>query len=327
MRFSLIAEANLKANTSKDKMDVVLEAARLLNMDPVVLQESFRPTPEDYQTWLDVVIGYAKDQGVSLRRKNDFMDIAFAVLENDPTAPPYDVQEAIVAKLWSEYKDRKHTTAIDQAAQAQEEEERALDILTVGGEGSPIVDVDSAELSADVDPANIGDDEDLDDLDVDDTEIETCPNCGEEIVQHCGCEVREPELPDDDYGEETNRVAGAETIGQLADRILNKSTGYPDNFPNGEENEEAKKPASKFRPQSVLRDVISGPRNELTQELKGIEADGAAAWKAHSLPPNPHPEKSMAAKAWEKGIKNAALTHFGGTKPEIPKVKPKSKKK
>lgn len=64
-------------------------------------------------------------------------------------------------------------------------------------------------------------------------------------------------------------------------------------------------------PKTFLQQMLSGPRDNLNQALKDVEAEGESAWKAHQMPDNPHPKKSMAHKAWERGMKKAVKGHFG----------------
>lgn len=77
---------------------------------------------------------------------------------------------------------------------------------------------------------------------------------------------------------------------------------------------------------SLLRSIISKPRDTLNQALKGVEDEGAAAFDKLQLPNNPHPKKSLAQGAWAKGFKNAVRGSFGfDVKPAEPRAKKRKK--
>lgn len=100
------------------------------------LIESYQVTPADYAKWLKVVVGYAKDEGMNLSKKNDFMDIAGAVLENDPQPIDADMQEAIMNTLWKNFQANKSHEKVQKVVRAKEEEEQlkyALDKMTNRG--------------------------------------------------------------------------------------------------------------------------------------------------------------------------------------------------
>lgn len=62
---------------------------------------------------------------------------------------------------------------------------------------------------------------------------------------------------------------------------------------------------------NFFRKAITSPRDMLSQAVKDVEEEGASAWKGLQLPKNPHPKKTQAFKAWEKGLKNAAKDALG----------------
>jgi hypothetical protein len=80
--------------------------------------------PTDYTKWLDVIIGYAKDEGIKLTNKSTFFDVALAVLGNDPANIDHNLQEAIVNKLWIDYKSTNQQTKIDKLHKVAREEEQ-----------------------------------------------------------------------------------------------------------------------------------------------------------------------------------------------------------
>lgn len=62
---------------------------------------------------------------------------------------------------------------------------------------------------------------------------------------------------------------------------------------------------------TTLRDILNAPKDTLNKAVKDMEIDGARAFNQLQFPKNPHAEKSMAYKAWERGFKNAAKETFG----------------
>lgn len=86
--------------------------------------ESFDITPDDYDNWLRVIRGVAQDKGMNINTRRDFMDVAFAVLENDPANLPYDVQTTVAQSLWAKQKAEKSHKQVEKAVRAKEEEEQ-----------------------------------------------------------------------------------------------------------------------------------------------------------------------------------------------------------
>jgi hypothetical protein len=75
---------------------------------------------------------------------------------------------------------------------------------------------------------------------------------------------------------------------------------------------------------SIFKSVISKPRDTLNQALKSVEDEGASAFDNLKMPGNPHPNDSLAQKAWAKGFKNAVRNAFGfEVKPAMPAKKRK----
>lgn len=70
-----------------------------------------------------------------------------------------------------------------------------------------------------------------------------------------------------------------------------------------EDEEEAEK--------NFFRKAITSPRDSLTAAVRDVENEGASAWKGLNLPKNPHPKKTQAFRAWDKGMKNAARDALG----------------
>lgn len=79
---------------------------------------------------------------------------------------------------------------------------------------------------------------------------------------------------------------------------------------------------------SFFRQAATAPRDLMNQAVKDIEAEGKAAWKSANVPKNPHPQKSQAYRAWQKGMTAAAKEALGIVdKPANPKAKAKPKRK
>lgn len=70
---------------------------------------------------------------------------------------------------------------------------------------------------------------------------------------------------------------------------------------NGQEDEE----------KVTLKSMLTAPRETINKAVKDVEVDGARAFHGMKLPNNPHPDNSMANKAWARGFKNAAKDGFG----------------
>lgn len=86
--------------------------------------EAYQVTPDDYTQWLEIIKGYAADEGINIRTKAAFADTAFAVLENDPAPLAEDMKEAIVDTLWTHFKAAQQHSKVLKAGRAQEEEEQ-----------------------------------------------------------------------------------------------------------------------------------------------------------------------------------------------------------
>lgn len=78
---------------------------------------------------------------------------------------------------------------------------------------------------------------------------------------------------------------------------------------------------------SFFRQAATAPRSMMTQAIKDIEGEGKKAWTSSNVPKNPHPQKSAAYRAWQRGMLAAAKEALGiQDKPKDPKAKAKKKK-
>lgn len=306
--FRLLKEAQIVSKLDQSELKVLETARAALGKASIAdLVESFNPSNEDYVEWLRVIAEEGAARGVALTRKGDFMDLAFEVLENDPMAPPYEMQEMIVNKLWNDYKAARHGARIEKIARAQEEEEalRAADEFADEFGGDDVggsIDADDVPSGAEVE--------------FDDAPPADLPDEGSSEVS----------LSDDDI-----EAIAARIVDQLRsdEEAIGASPEVVSTPPV--EQEVVSKPAvakeeeEKGKPKKTnLHQMLSGPRSTITQAQKEIEADGENAWKAHQLPSNPHPKKSIAYAAWERGMKRAVRAHFGLD--DKPAVQPKKKK-
>lgn len=125
MSFSLIKQALTESKfspTTRRKIDVLTQ--QLGKEKAMRIVESFEITPDDYETWLNVVLGYAEEEGININKKSDFMEVAGAVLENDPVPMDIEMQSAVLKTLWNNYKAQQSHSKVQRAVRAKEEEEQ-----------------------------------------------------------------------------------------------------------------------------------------------------------------------------------------------------------
>lgn len=102
--------------------------------------------------------------------------------------------------------------------------------------------------------------------------------------------------------------------GDMDDMDMDKPAGEPE----FDEEEQVK---------NFFRKAITSPKTMLSQAVKDVEEEGAAAWTKLQLPSNPHPRKSQAHGAWTRGLTKAAKEALGlNEKPEL-KARPQPAKK
>ena len=317
--FRLFKEAQLASKLDATELKILETARVALGKESIAdLVESFNPSPEDYATWLRIAAEEAAERGRHFS-KQEFLDLCFGegdyegngMFDNDPNgAPPYEMQEMIADKLWADYRGARHGARVAKAAQAQEEEEalRAADeFANAEAEDDFPQGGDTVGDAFEAEPSDCISSDDV-------------PGGAEidfELPEEGGDEVS---LSDDD-------------IEAIAARIVSQLKSDEDSFggddvevePEVEEPVIAREEEENSKPKKTnLQQMLSGPRSTITQAQKEIEAEGEAAWKAHQLPANPHPKKSIAYGAWERGMKRAVKTHFGID--DKPVVQPKKKK-
>jgi len=124
MSLKLIKEAQLVTSISADELAALKVLQESTGKSLAQLNEAFRPSPEDYDAWLRVLVDEAQERGISIAKKSAFAELAGEMLENDPMMPPPEMVDIIISKLWNDYKAIKSQVRIDKIGQAQEEEEQ-----------------------------------------------------------------------------------------------------------------------------------------------------------------------------------------------------------
>lgn len=176
-------------------------------------------------------------------------------------------------------------------------------------------DVEFDEMDPDVTDAEPGVFTSTDD-EFDDTTVDTDFSDDESVDGECECpcasDNTESEMDvetDDEFGPPEDELDDD----TMDDVDADVSRGKPEKF---YDEEEAVK--------SFFRQAATAPRNMMTQAIKDIESEGASAWKQANVPANPHPKKSAAYRAWQKGLLAAAKESLGIVdKPKDMKTKKK----
>lgn len=136
----------------------------------------------------------------------------------------------------------------------------------------------------------------------------------------CPCaddETSTEEIPSDEFADDEMGPPSDELDDETMDDI--DADVEPRAPKKGFDEEEAVK--------SFFRQAVTSPNDMMRQAVKDIEAEGKSAWTKANVPANPHPKKSQAHRAWQKGLTNAAKEALGiADKPADPKAKPKRKK-
>lgn len=202
-------------------------------------------------------------------------------------------------------------------AKGTEEEEGDMSFLKDVLKDRPRRSIDKGSFSS-----HLRDDEDADDADVElvdtldvnddgelsDDEIFTSTDDDDE----CSCaddidtdiDVDDVGSPDEDLDDDTL------TTDENMSRVTSPKKFYDE--------EEAVK--------SFFRQAVTSPRSMLSQAVKDIEEEGKAAWRKANVPSNPHPQKSQAYRAWQKGLHTAAKETLGIVDKPKQVIKPKRKK-
>lgn len=150
MMFKMIREAQAVAALG-DRLTLAKQVQQMVGLESLadaskLIAEQFDPSqfeikPEYYNEWMAALQGEAEAQGVDISRKQDFMDFAHMMLENDPRVQELGADDALVQKivstLWTAARaaqsHAKVSQHVDKHIQKTREEEEAVDEL-VGSE-------------------------------------------------------------------------------------------------------------------------------------------------------------------------------------------------
>jgi hypothetical protein len=311
-----------------------------------VMENAYTPSPEEYTQWLDVIQGYARDTGRNINKKGDFFDVAGAVLDNVDEMP-HSMQYPVMKKLWLNSQAQKHDKKIAGIAQAAEEEERVacaartmvgMEDEEFGDEGLGAGDdlgVDEEDPEADmVADGSVDFDDQLDGNTDDEAFADSAAR------DSMSADDGDGDVPWWDAEDDTDEAAFPKHAARNAEDRPDDLAGMPeddtfdpaardynDSFstrpPPSFENEEKTAPKKQM---SVLQQMLTLPKNSINTLVRDVESEGAAAWKQHAKPQNPHPTGSMAFKAWERGMTKAMKEQLGLNK-EPTKPAPKKKTK
>lgn len=125
MPLKLLKEAVLESKYSANKKETLKTIQEAVGKKAALrIIESYEVTPEDYDKWLTVINGYAVENGLNIRSKAGFEDVAYAVLENDPAPIDEGTKDAIVSTLWANQRAKMSHNKVQKALRAQEEEEQ-----------------------------------------------------------------------------------------------------------------------------------------------------------------------------------------------------------
>lgn len=200
--------------------------------------------------------------------------------------------------LWNDVNKKKSRAMEDEEFETDYADEPSIDDIAAsitGGDGQGEVEDDQNEFG------RVDDVEDHpEDVDARINDLEARLNKVEDEV-----EGKEAEGGDDiDYdGLGTDRGGAAQVIG-----VSVPASGKVDPRMDGEEPEFEDE---ETQMKNMFRKAVTAPREQMTQVVKDIEGEGLEAWKKLQMPKNPHPKKSQAHRAWNKGLTNAAKEALG----------------
>lgn len=220
---------------------------------------------------------------------------------------PYPAN-SLRAALWHDVSSRRHVSSkiVTRVKGVQDEEEIIDDEIDLDGDDIDVTD-DTIRVG------DVGDEsvEDLADRIVDDTPTED-DSIVVARVDDLADRVADLEKAVDTKQEDDDKILDIDYDKLGTDRggahqVIGVSVPA-----TGREDEET-------ATRDMFRKAITAPRDMMTQAVKDVEDEGRSAWTGLSVPKNPHPKKSQAYKAWERGLKNAAKDALGiKDKPVVP---------
>jgi len=226
--------------------------------------------------------------------------------EEEHDGNPYPVGTMRHA-LWKDVNKSKMFKSGHNIVKKAKEEEEFDDI-----ELDDDIDIDTTQMSAEDLASRIVGKAGIDDYETSDTGDQTDVEARIEDLEarikelECDADADTEEIDSDtldiDYDSLGNdRPGAAQVIGVSIPASGKEDERFRDK-PDFDDEESTKK---------FFRTALTSPKEMMSQAIKDIEAEGAEAWKKLQFPKNPHPKKSQAFRAWEKGMKNAAKDHLG----------------
>lgn len=366
MSFNLLTEAiyDARFDPHTKKSIQVLEQTLGKNKARTII-EGYQIKPSDYKKWLGVIKGYAYDEGIRLGTKSLFVEVARAVLENDPAPIDVSMQDAIANALWAQFKAQQQHSKVEKITKAQEEEEQltyALNRMRGGYEEEEDQMYyrdnmrsgceDEEQFAHQFEDMEFGDtneeedwnedqfsgshynnfDDNLDDFEEDNDDYPDYPEYEEE---ENGCRFTHGQLVQYKKDSGTYKVeipdGPGDNVGIIVGGRIRMIPSKDLIIPNASQEDEEKIPFNvSYSKVNGLSNVLSGTNSQ--QHLKKlqneIEIIAANTWTKHhaKLPPNPHPKGSLAYKAWERGVKKAATEIWAPKPVGDQKSKQKTKK-
>lgn len=356
MKLSLLSKVlNSCAIASETRLDTFESVSDLLGKESTKrIFETYEVSQHDYAIWLDVIKGFAEEEGINIKLKRNFEEVASSVLENDPAGIDEELQGPIIQKLWLDYRSSLTHDRVNKVVRSQEEEEQLHYALNQMKRKKSdkfnestfdrYDDIDDYDEDYNDEPYDEWDEVDDERYSKSDRYTPKYDKSTENIIsslkdysvedeeQLCksfkkGCQVKYKkdgnvytvEIPD----------GPGDTIGVVIDgRIRIIPSKELELLSTPEENEEQ---MSKYKKTSVLHDLLTGEKSKehITKLQKEIENDGANAFAIHfsKSPRNPYQSKSVAYNAWKRGYESAAKEIWQPKKVEVYSKAAKAKQK
>ena len=338
---NLLQQINERTKLSESALNRAKEVQKILGSVNIVeaaklVKEEFDHTigQDDYVRWLEAIQQMSAEDGTPINKKADFTEYAMTfVLDQDPVFDLYpDAEEMkvkVVNALWQAAKASKAHAGIEQlnakvrdrvrqeeevsgfaqtfnaAKGIEDEQELDLDLEDQENQDDDSNPHPMGSLSAAMWDGEDGGDSEVEDLKNQVNALQARLDRLEDVEREEGHDL--DGIPLDDTDDEVDAEVQA-----AADRVVGDT---PEEFRVGfsdEEKQKGKGPSS----------LLTIPREEVNQAVKDVEAAGADAWHRLQLPVNPHPPKTAAHAAFERGMRKAAQGIFG-FKPPVVKAKKK----
>lgn len=242
-----------------------------------------------------------------------------------------DEQEDVASRIMSFKRLASNLGGDSDQADPSSEEVPGDDAAEGDDERSP-EDIAASILGSDAPEGDDSSDEDKDACPDCTNDVGVCPKCGEHMeCEHCGYAGSEHDHPEDEVdAEAADDELPPDELDAPSDEDTLTNDGVPGeedgahleisfNPPSDSVREENEEYSEEEAVKSFFRQAVTSPKDHMTAALKDIEAEGASAWMKLQLEKNPHPKKSPAHRAWQKGFTNTAKDHLGiADKPAVP---------